>query len=123
MYVAAAVLSVLLGLVALAAGTPKVLLKGEVPASLQSHMGLSAGLVRFIGLAEVAATVGLVIGLFWQPLGIAAAAGFTILMVGAIFFHVRAGDYADPKARGPAMVPPVLALVSIAAIVTLALSM
>lgn len=123
MYITAAILSVLLGLVTLAAGVPKALLKGDVPANLQSHMGLSAGLVRFIGLAEVAATVGLVIGLFWQPLGIAAAVGFAITMVGAIFFHAKAGDYADPKTRGPAMVPPVLALVSIATALTLALSM
>ncbi|MFE3144887.1 DoxX family protein [Streptomyces scopuliridis] len=75
MYIAAAVLGVILALVSLAAGAPKALLKGEVSAWLQSRMGLSAGFVRFIGLAEVVATVGLVVGLFWQPLGIAAAVG------------------------------------------------
>jgi len=123
MFVAAAILSVLLAFATLAAGAPKVLLKGEVPANLQSHMGLSAGLVRFIGLAEVAAAVGLAIGLFWQPLGIAAAVGFAITMVGAIGFHVRAGDYADPKTRGPAMAPLVLTLISIATVVTLTLAM
>lgn len=42
MYVTAAILSVLLALVTLAAGAPKTVLKGDVSAGLQSHMGLSA---------------------------------------------------------------------------------
>ena len=70
MHIAATILSILLALVGLGAGVPKVLLKGT-SAELQSHMGLSTGLIRFIGLAEVAAAAGLVIGLFWPPLGIA----------------------------------------------------
>ncbi|MGI8334852.1 DoxX family protein [Actinomadura scrupuli] len=123
MFIAAAILSIVLAVAAAGAGVPKVLLKGDVPVQLQQHMGLSEGLVRFIGLAEVAATIGLVIGLFWQPLGIAAAAGFAVLMLGAIGFHAKSGDYADAKLRGPAMAPIVLAVVAIAAVVTLALSM
>ncbi|WP_406214068.1 DoxX family protein [Streptomyces canus] len=123
MYITAAILSVLLALVSLAAGAPKALLKGDVSAGLQSHMGLSAGLVRFIGLAEVAAAGGLVIGLFWQPLGIAAAIGFTITMIGAVGFHAKAGDYADPATRGNAMAPIILTAVSVATAVTLGLAM
>ncbi|MFC4469918.1 DoxX family protein [Streptomyces xiangluensis] len=123
MYVTAAILSVLLALVSLAAGAPKALLKGDVSAGLQSHMGLSAGLVRFIGLAEVAAAVGLIVGLFWQPLGIAAATGFAITMVGAVGFHAKAGDYADPATRGNAMAPIFLIPLSVATAVTLGLAM
>ncbi|MDQ1042607.1 DoxX family protein [Streptomyces sp. V4I2] len=123
MYIAAAVLSVILALVALAAGAPKAQLKGDVSAGLQSHMGLSAGFVRFIGLAEVAAAVGLVVGLFWQPLGIAAAVGFAITMIGAIGFHAKVGDYANPETRGNAMAPFALVLVAVAAAVTLTLAM
>jgi hypothetical protein len=123
MYITAAVLSVLLALVSLAAGAPKALLKGDVSAGLQSHMGLSAGLVRFVGLAEVAAAGGLIIGLFWQPLGIAAAIGFTITMIGAVGFHAKAGDYADPATRGNALAPIILTAVSVATAVTLGLAM
>jgi uncharacterized membrane protein YphA (DoxX/SURF4 family) len=123
MYITAAVLSVLLALVSLAAGAPKALLKGDVSAGLQSHMGLSAGLVRFVGLAEVAAAGGLIIGLFWQPLGIAAAIGLTITMIGAVGFHAKAGDYADPATRGNAMAPIILTAVSVATAVTLGLAM
>jgi hypothetical protein len=123
MYITAAILSVLLALVALAAGAPKAMLKGDVSAGLQSHMGLSAELVRFIGLAEVAAFVGLVVGLFWQPLGIAAAVGLGITMIGAAGFHAKAGDYANPATRGNAMAPIILTLVSAATAVTLGLAM
>jgi uncharacterized membrane protein YphA (DoxX/SURF4 family) len=123
MYIIAAILSVLLALVTLAAGAPKALLKGDVSAGLQSHMGLSAGLVRFIGLAEVAAAVGLIIGLFWQPLGIAAAIGFTITMIGAVGFHAKAGDYANPATRQNAMAPFFLIPLSVGTAVTLGLAM
>ncbi|MDT0344495.1 DoxX family protein [Streptomyces litchfieldiae] len=123
MYVTAAILSVVLALVSLAAGVPKLLLKGDVPVKLQEHMGLSAGLVRLIGVAEVAAAGGLVVGLFWQPLGIAAAVGFALMMAGAVAFHARAGDYADPAARGNALAPVVLTVLSVAAAVTLGLAM
>lgn len=123
MFIAAVILSLIVAVAAVGAGMPKVLLKGDVPTQLQQHFGLSEGLVRFIGLAELAAAVGLVIGLFWQPLGIAAAAGFAILMLGAIGYHAKAGDYADAKLRGPALAPIVLAVVAIAAVVTLALSL
>jgi hypothetical protein len=123
MYITAAVLSVLLALVSLAAGAPKALLKGDVSAGLQSHMGLSAGLVRFVGLAEVAAAGGLIIGLFWQPLGIAAAIGLTITMIGAVGFHAKAGDYADPATRGNALAPIILTAVSVATAVTIGLAM
>jgi hypothetical protein len=123
MYITAAILSVLLALVSLAAGAPKTMLKGDVSAQLQSHLGLSAGLVRFVGLAEVAAFVGLIVGLFWQPLGIAAAVGFGITMIGAVGYHAKAGDYADPATRGNAMAPIILALVSAATAITLGLAM
>ena len=99
MYITAAILSVLLALVTLGSGAPKALLKGDVPAMLQSHMGLSSGLVRFIGLAEIAAAVGLVVGLFWQPLGIAAAIGFAVVMVGAVGFHAKAGGHIEALSR------------------------
>ncbi len=113
----------LLTLVTLTAGAPKALLKGDVSAGLQSHMGLSAGMVRFIGLAEVAAAVGLIVGLFRQPLGIAAAIGFGITMIGAVAFHTKVGDYANPATRGNATAPIVLVLVSVATAVTLGLAM
>ncbi|WP_405970727.1 DoxX family protein [Streptomyces sp. NBC_00988] len=122
MFVFAAVLSVLLAAVGLAAGLPKALLKGSIPTQLQSPGGLSAPLVRFIGLAELAAAVGLLAGLFWWPIGVAAALGFAVVLVGAIGFHAKSGDYANPETRGNAMAPVILTIIAIAAAVTLVLA-
>ncbi|MFF4692277.1 DoxX family protein [Streptomyces sp. NPDC001307] len=115
------ILSVLLALVLFGAGTPKAQLKGNVPEGLMVK-GLSAGLVRFIGLAEVAAAVGLVVGIWWQPLGIAAAVGVAVLLLGAVAYHVKWGDYGDTASRGAAMAPVLFFLVAVAAALTLAVS-
>jgi uncharacterized membrane protein YphA (DoxX/SURF4 family) len=122
MYIAAVILSALLALFSLAAGAPKAQLKGDVPEGLVAK-GLSSGLVRFIGLAEVAAAVGLVVGIWWQPLGIAAAIGMVVLLVGAVMYHVKWGDYADSKSRNAAMAPVMFCLIAIAAACTLAASL
>ncbi|MER5582307.1 DoxX family protein [Streptomyces asoensis] len=122
MFVFAAVLSVLLAAVGLAAGLPKALLKGAIPAQLQSPGGLSAPLVRFIGLAELAAAAGLLTGLFWHPIGVAAALGFAVVLVGAVGFHAKSGDYANPETRGNAMAPIILTIIAIGAAFTLVLA-
>ena len=60
------------------------------------HLGISSALTRFIGYCQIAAVVGLIAGLFWRPLGIAAATGVVLLMVGAVVFHRRVGDSIAP---------------------------
>lgn len=42
---------------------------------------------------EIAAAIGIVIGLWWVPLGIAAAIGAVAYFVGAILAHVRVKDF------------------------------
>jgi hypothetical protein len=109
MYPAAAIVSILLAFLVLVGQDlslgphergvvrrgPGLLLKGT-SAQLQSHMGLGPGLVHFIGVAEISPTVGLIVGRFWRPLGIAAV-GFGALLIGAVGFHARADDCADPQ--------------------------
>lgn len=122
MYIAAVILSALLALVFLAAGAPKVQLKGAVPDGL-IEKGLSSGLVRFVGLAEAAAAVGLIVGIWWQPLGIAAAIGMVVVLIGAINFHARRGEYGDSATRNAAVAPIVLLLMVVATAITLAASL
>ena len=47
---------------------------------------------RLIGVAEVAAAAGALVGLAWAPLGVAAASGMALLLLGALTVHRRAGD-------------------------------
>jgi hypothetical protein len=52
---------------------------------------------RLDALAAIllAAAAGLLVGLAWEPIGTAAAAGLIVYFAVAITFHVRAGDLAN----------------------------
>jgi DoxX-like family len=55
------------------------------------------GLVH-LALILLAGAAGLVLGLFWAPIGVAAAGGVVAYFAVTVGFHVRAGDLANaPK--------------------------
>ncbi len=56
------------------------------------HFGIAWRRYRLIGVAELAAAVGVLIGLFWRPAGLLAAAGMVVLLLGAVITHRRAHD-------------------------------
>jgi len=53
-------------------------------------VGFDAQSYRVIGLLELAAAAGVLTGLVWAPLGIAASVGLVLLMLGATGAHLRA---------------------------------
>lgn len=57
-----------------------------------SHFRIPWRAYWLIGAAEVAAAAGVLAGLWWHPIGIAAAAGMIALLAGALVAHRRAGD-------------------------------
>jgi uncharacterized membrane protein YphA (DoxX/SURF4 family) len=57
-----------------------------------SHFGIAWHHYRLIGVAELAAAAGILIGLFWRPAGLLGAAGMTLLLLGALIAHLRAHD-------------------------------
>jgi uncharacterized membrane protein YphA (DoxX/SURF4 family) len=56
------------------------------------HFGIAWRRYRLIGVAELAAAAGVLIGLFWRPAGLLAAAGMVVLLLGAVITHRRAHD-------------------------------
>jgi hypothetical protein len=56
------------------------------------HVGFSVSAYRRIGLLEVLAVVGLLVGAFVPAIGALAAAGLLVLLGGAIVAHLRNGD-------------------------------
>jgi uncharacterized membrane protein YphA (DoxX/SURF4 family) len=72
--------------------------------------------VRLIGVAELAAGAGVLIGLWWHPLGVAAAAGMVLLLIGALITHRRALHSAKE------MAPALLALAITLAYLAIALT-
>ncbi len=85
-----------------------------VPKSLaiRDHLGVKPLQWRLIGACELAGVAGVLVGLIWAPIGIAAAIGLALLSVGAIAFHVRASDGALDTA--PAVIGVALAIAAAA---------
>jgi uncharacterized membrane protein YphA (DoxX/SURF4 family) len=94
MIIATAILSVLLAVAFAQAGASKLVTAADKMLTALGRLGVSTRLVRIIGVLEVLAAAGLVIGLWIGPLGIAAATGLVLLMTGAVIYHVRARDTA-----------------------------
>lgn len=46
----------------------------------------------YLAACELAGALGLLVGIAWAPIGIAAAIGVILSMLGAIVAHLRAGD-------------------------------
>jgi uncharacterized membrane protein YphA (DoxX/SURF4 family) len=94
-------------------------------AKLLSHPKMRHSAARFgipwpryqlIGVAELAAAAGVLIGLWWHPLGVAAATGMALLLVGALITHRRAAD------GGKEMAPTLIALALSLAYLAIALT-
>ncbi|MBO3752197.1 DoxX family protein [Streptosporangiaceae bacterium NEAU-GS5] len=66
-----------------------------------AHFGIPWRRYRLIGVAELAAAAGVLIGLAWRPAGLLAAAGMILLLLGALVTHRRAHD--DVREALPAL--------------------
>jgi uncharacterized membrane protein YphA (DoxX/SURF4 family) len=87
------VLSLLLAAICLMPGSAKLLAHPKMRKAA-NHLGFPWRGCQLIGIAELAAAAGVLIGLCWHPLGVAAAAGMALLLTGALLTHRRAGDSA-----------------------------
>ena len=57
-----------------------------------AHVGFSVSAYRRIGLLEILAVLGLLVGAFIPLIGALAAAGLLMLLGGALVTHLRNGD-------------------------------
>ncbi|MFJ7116469.1 DoxX family protein [Streptomyces albogriseolus] len=85
------VLAIALSLVFLPLGLAKL---AAMPVMRQAaaHLGMPVRLYRVVGALELAGVAGLLMGLAWTPLGVAAASGLALLMAAAAVVHLRHGD-------------------------------
>lgn len=104
---AAGVVGAILALAFLAAGGAKL---AGAPAMRESatHLGFPFTTYRGIGALEVVGAIGLLAGFANEYIGIAAAIGLALLMIGAVGTHVKAGDSVGKFA--PALVLGVFAV-------------
>jgi hypothetical protein len=92
--VAIVVFGALTAMLMLGGGVGKVTGQPAMRESAQ-HFAIQWERYRFLGAVEIAATFGVVAGLWLNGLGLAAGVGVTVLMVGAVLFHLRFGDPAN----------------------------
>jgi hypothetical protein len=104
---AASVVAVLLALFFGCLGAAKILATPSMRVRA-AHVGFSAAAYRAIGALEVAAAIGLLIGLVAPLVGGLAGIGLVLLLVGALVAHLRTGDGLGEIA--PALVSGLLVL-------------
>jgi len=66
---------------------------------IHETVGVPLKYFPLLATCEFAGALGLVLGIWWPPLGVAANAGLVLYFVGAIASHLRVGDL---KGIGPA---------------------
>jgi DoxX-like family len=84
---ATALLAALLAFAAL-----RKLTHGEQVVEEYARAGVPEDKLDYLALVLLAGAGGLVLGLAWAPIGVAAAIAVSVYFVVAIGFHIRAGD-------------------------------
>ncbi|WP_295694034.1 DoxX family protein [Lapillicoccus sp.] len=109
MFTLAAIVSIVLAVAILGSGAATL---AKVPAVVgnMNAVGWPEDRLWVLAVLKILGGVGLLVGLWVAPIGIAAAIGVALYFVGAVVFHVRAKEYA--------LAPPVVLLVlAVAALV------
>ncbi|MEU3986551.1 DoxX family protein [Streptomyces sp. NPDC026672] len=114
MFLATVIVVAVLVVILLFSGAGKVV-RQEQQLKTMAKVGFPEDKLWLLAIAEFAGAVGLVVGLFWWPLGLAAAIGVILYFVGAAVSHIRVSD----KEYVPALV---LMLAAVAAFVLRLLS-
>ena len=99
MHIATVVLSVLLAVEFAFTGLIKILGTATARANAE-HLGISLRLSRLIGVAELAAVVGLLAGIAVKPLVIVTSAAVVLLIAGAVGYHLKARTSHRSASRG-----------------------
>jgi uncharacterized membrane protein YphA (DoxX/SURF4 family) len=112
MPVAVPVVTLLLVLLFTAAGVGKVAGLAQ-SVGIRDHVAMPPPLWRGIGVLELSAAAGLLVGLAVPPVTVITATGLALLSIGAIGTHVRARDGAVHS------LPAVAALILAVSLITL----
>ena len=117
MFIALVVLTVLLALLSINSAVMKLRRNEQVLASITGTVGVPERYLPVLAGLEIAGAVGILVGLWLEPLGVAAAIGLVAYFLGALVGHLRVGD-----TKGAAA-PVVPLLLSVAVLVLRLLTM
>ena len=91
MFIALVAVSVLLAFGLVGSGRAKLVKAPAVVANM-AKVGVPENRLWPLAVLEIAGALGLLVGLVWWPLGVAAAIGVILYFLGALGFHARARD-------------------------------
>ena len=100
------VMTVLVALMVAFSGLGKIRRDPRQVKVIHETVGVPLKYLPLLAVCEFAGALGLVAGIWWPALGVAAAIGLILYFVGAIVSHLRVGDI---KGIGPAVFMLVLA--------------
>ena len=92
MFVALMIVGVLLSVMCVASASLKLNKDERAVAGIGGTVGVPLRLFPVLASLELAGAAGILIGLYLEPLGVAAAAGLVAYFVGALAGHLRVGD-------------------------------
>jgi hypothetical protein len=92
-------------------GIGKIRRDPKIVKVIHEIVGVPMKYFPLLAACEFAGAVGLVAGIWWPPLGVAAGVGLVCYFVGATVSHVRVGDF---KGIGPAAFMLVVAIAALA---------
>jgi len=94
------VVALLTSLMVAFSGFMKVRHDPRVTKIIHEVVGVPLRFVPYLAACEFAGALGLLVGIVWPALGVAAAAGLSIYFIGAVVGHIRVGDV---RGTGPAV--------------------
>lgn len=112
MFVAYCVIAVLYGAMLVFSGVFKLQENPQAVKIIHDLIGVPLAFFPLLAACEIAGAIGLLGGIRWPRLGIAAATGLLIYFVGAIVSHIRVGDLAGVWS------PALMLAIALAALVT-----
>lgn len=109
MQIVSVVLSVLLALVAGFSALGKLQKKPQIMETM-THVGVKPNQIPVLAYLELAGALGLLVGLAYAGIGLAAATGLSLYFVGAVVAHLKIKD--SFAAFSPALVLALLSAVN-----------
>ncbi|MEV0247542.1 DoxX family protein [Nocardia sp. NPDC050712] len=116
MFIATVVVSILLAAFVCMSGIFKITRKPQIVESMTAA-GVPESWLNPLAAVLLAGGAGLVVGLWWAPLGVAAAVGLVLYFIAACGFHIKDKDWKNLP------VPLVVLLLAAAALTLRLLSM
>jgi DoxX-like family len=117
MFIAYTIIAIIMSLLLVSSGVAKLRCNPTLVHGLHEVVGVPLRWIPWLAVCEFAGAAGLLVGIVWWPLGIAAAIGVVAYFIGASIGHVRVKDFKGLPA------PAVILLIAIVILVVRSLSL